>query len=159
MAAINKFYERTLDQETPQIGVYAKADIPRAMLTRQFVFVLSIAVLPDLVKDNFDNHQMDENSETYWYNYEDVVGEIRWEFNLFLTSANILFFSNAWRNLRLFFQYNNYKVKFLASRFHGNFNFNSRKTPISLSNFCSLITPTLRISNSMNMAIMLQVLM
>ena len=121
MAAMNQFYERTLGQETPQIGVYAKADIPRAMLTRQFVFVLSISVLPDLEKDDFDNYQMDEESDTYWYNYEDIVGEIRWEFILFLTSSNILFFSNAWRNLILFFKYNNYKVKFQASRFHGNF--------------------------------------
>ena len=92
MAAINKFYEQTLDQETPQIGVYAKADIPRAMLTRQFVFVLSIAVLPDLEKDDFDNYQMGEENDTHWYNKEDIVGEIRWEFNLFLTSSNILVF-------------------------------------------------------------------
>ena len=77
MAAINKFYERTLYQDTPQIGVYAKADIPRAMLTRPLVFVLSIAVLPDLEKDDFDNYEMNEESDTYWYNKEDVVGEIR----------------------------------------------------------------------------------
>merc|ERR550532_2725609 len=93
VAAINKFYERTINQDTPQIGVYAKADIPRAMLTRQLVFVLSIAVLPDLEKDDFENYQMGEESDTHWYNNIDIVGEI----------------SKAWRNLRLFFQYNNYK--------------------------------------------------
>ena len=74
---MNKFYERTLDQDTPQIGVYAMADIPRAMLTRQFVFVLSIKVLPDLEKDDFDNFQSGNDSGTHWYNIEDVVGEIR----------------------------------------------------------------------------------
>ena len=77
VAAINKFYERTLDQDTPQIGVYAKADIPRAMLTRQFVFVLSIAVLPDLEMDDFDNFKLGKNIGTHWYNIEDTVGKIR----------------------------------------------------------------------------------
>ena len=83
VAAINKFYERTINQDTPQIGVYAKADIPRAMLTRQLVFVLSIAVLPDLEKDDFENYQMGEESDTHWYNNIDIVGEIRFEIFFF----------------------------------------------------------------------------
>ena len=37
IGAINKFYEKTVGKETPQIGVYSKADIPRAMLSREFV--------------------------------------------------------------------------------------------------------------------------
>ena len=113
MAAINKFYERTINRDTPQIGVYAKADIPRAMLTRKLVFVLSVAVLPDLEKDDFYNYQMDEESETHWYNDVDIVGEIRLDLKKIAFIVELLF-SNAWRNLRLFFQYNNYKVMILA---------------------------------------------
>ena len=83
---MNKFYERTLDQDTPQIGVYAMADIPRAMLTRQFVFVLSIAVLPDLETDDFDNFQQSSND---WYNEDNVVGQIRSEEELLTRSLDL----------------------------------------------------------------------
>ena len=41
---------------------------------------LSIKVLPDLEKDDFDNYQSGNDSGTHWYNIEDVVGEIRWKF-------------------------------------------------------------------------------
>ena len=61
---------------TPQIGDYSKADIVVAMLNRQFVFVLSVAVLPDLNEDKFSNFNMD-NRTNYWYNNEIVVGDIR----------------------------------------------------------------------------------
>ena len=53
---MNIFYERTLYQDQPQVAVYSKADIPRAMLTEPYVFVLYIGVLPDLVQDNFENY-------------------------------------------------------------------------------------------------------
>ena len=76
IGAINKFFERTLDQDTPQIGVYTKADIPRAILSRELVFVLSVAVLPDLVEDDYLNFKMDQR-KNYWYNNQDIVGEIR----------------------------------------------------------------------------------
>ena len=56
VSAMNIFYERTLYQDQPQVAVYSKADIPRAMLTEPYVFVLYIGVLPDLVQDNFENY-------------------------------------------------------------------------------------------------------
>ena len=76
IGAINQFYEETLGQNTPQIGRYSKADIVRAMLKSQFIFVLSVAVLPDLNEDKFLNFHMDDRTN-YWYNNEAVVGEIR----------------------------------------------------------------------------------
>ena len=76
IGAINKFYEKTVGQDGPQIGVYSKADIPRAILSRQFVFVLSVAVLPDLDNDDIEKYQIG-NRDTYWYNNKSVVGKIR----------------------------------------------------------------------------------
>ena len=76
IGAINNFYEKTLGQNTPQIGVYSNADIVRAMLNSQFIFVLYVAVLPDLNEDKFLNFHMDDRTN-YWYNNRSVVGEIR----------------------------------------------------------------------------------
>merc|ERR1712183_463928 len=92
IGAINKFYERTLDRETPQIGVYTKADIPRAILSRELVFVLSVAVLPNLEEDDYLKFDKSKTNN-YWYNNQDIVGKI----------------SDAWKRLRDFFDYNNYK--------------------------------------------------
>ena len=76
VGAINKFYERTQYQDTPQIGVYSNADIPRAVLSREFVFVLSVSVLPDLNEDTFSKFHMDDRTD-YWYNNITTVGEMR----------------------------------------------------------------------------------
>ena len=46
------------------------------MLESQFIFVLSVAVLPDLNEDKYLNFNMDDRTN-YWYNNEIVVGEIR----------------------------------------------------------------------------------
>ena len=76
IGAINQFYKKTIGQNTPQIGDYSNANIVQAMLERQFVFVLFVAVLPDLNEDKFSNFHMD-NRTNYWYNNEGVVGKIR----------------------------------------------------------------------------------
>ena len=76
IGAINKFYEKTVGKETPQIGVYSEADIPRAMLSREFVFVLSVKVLPNLVEDEYEKFTIEKRTN-YWYNNMNVVGEIR----------------------------------------------------------------------------------
>ena len=55
VAAMNVFYDHTLNKNVPQIGDYCKASIPAAMLTKPFVFVLSVGILPDLIKDNYEN--------------------------------------------------------------------------------------------------------
>ena len=76
IGAINNFYKKTLRINTPQIGVYSNADIVVAMLNSQFIFVLSVAVLPDLNEDKYLNFHMDDRTN-YWYNNEKVVGKIR----------------------------------------------------------------------------------
>ena len=53
---MNIFYEKTLYQDEPQVAVYSQADIPRAMLTETYVFVLYIGVLPNLTTDNYTNY-------------------------------------------------------------------------------------------------------
>ena len=62
VAAMNIFYEKTLNQDQPQVASYAEADIPRAMLTEPFVFVLFIGVLPDLKRDNYSNYHVDDQN-------------------------------------------------------------------------------------------------
>ena len=47
--------------------MYSDGDIPRAMLKEKYVFVLSIAVQPDLTEDSFANYDID-NRFRYWYN-------------------------------------------------------------------------------------------
>ena len=76
IGAINKFYEKTLNKDTPQIGVYTKADIPRAILSRELVFVLTVKVLPNLVEDDYLKFEMSKR-KNYWYNNQDIVGKIR----------------------------------------------------------------------------------
>ena len=75
ISVINTFYHKTLNKDKPQVGVYTKGDIPNAILTEQFVFVLYVRVLPNLVKDNFENYDPSVNEQ--WYNKETVVGDIR----------------------------------------------------------------------------------
>ena len=73
---INTFYLQTLNKNTPQLGRFITADIPKAILTEQFVFVLLVNILPDLELDNFDNYD-NNHSKKQWYNNLDIVGEIR----------------------------------------------------------------------------------
>ena len=76
ISVINTFYLQTLNKNTPQLGRFITADIPKAILTEQFVFVLLVNILPDLELDNFDNYDAN-NSDQQWYNNLDIVGEIR----------------------------------------------------------------------------------
>ena len=73
---INTFYLQTLNKNTPQLGRFITADIPKAILTEQFVFVLLVNILPDLELDNFDNYDNNQ-SQKQWYNNLNIVGEIR----------------------------------------------------------------------------------
>merc|ERR1719308_714512 len=109
VAAMNVFYDHSLNKDEPQIREYAKASIPAAMLTKPFVFVLSIGILPDLIADNYESFNPEEQAsidrvDNYWYNREEVVGKI----------------SDALNSLKRFFDYNNYKrnsnffIKFVA---------------------------------------------
>ena len=68
------FYQETLQRNGPQVGIYESGDIPNAILTEKYVFILTVGVLPDLEKDSYDN----ADGETYkWYNDEYKVGNIR----------------------------------------------------------------------------------
>ena len=53
-----------------------KADIPRAMLTKPYVFIIEIFVLPNKDQDRFKFYIPGEKN-TNWYNDENIVGCIR----------------------------------------------------------------------------------
>ena len=57
------------------MGQYESGDIPNAILTEKYVFLLTVGVLPDTKKDSFEN--FDENNQN-WYNDKSRLGEIRW---------------------------------------------------------------------------------
>ena len=54
------------------------ADIAKAILSRRFVFVLKINILPDIDEDSFDKFD-EENVDinSFWYNNISTVGQIR----------------------------------------------------------------------------------
>ena len=61
---------------------YTRGDIPRAILKEKFVFILEVAVLPDLKEDSYletrKRFMNDANYlESIWYNDEEIVGTIR----------------------------------------------------------------------------------
>ena len=68
------FYQETLQRNGPQVGIYESGDIPNAILTEEYVFILTVGVLPDLEKDSYDNFD-DQNYQ--WYNDEYKVGIMR----------------------------------------------------------------------------------
>ena len=45
------------------------------MLVEKYVFVLSIAVLPHLIHDNFTSYKKEKKEQ--WYNNDSTVGKIR----------------------------------------------------------------------------------
>ena len=55
------------------------ADISKAMLSRRFVFVLTIRILPNTEEDMFEKfNEYDESSrESNWFNKKLTVGKIR----------------------------------------------------------------------------------
>ena len=76
ISVVNTFYLQTLNKNTPQLGRFVSADIPKAILTEEFVFILFVNILPDLEIDNFDNYNPN-HSDKKWFNNLSIVGEIR----------------------------------------------------------------------------------
>ena len=72
---INLFYQDTLQRYGPQVGIYESGDIPNAILTEKYVFILTVGVLPDLEKDSYDSF---DGQNSQWYNDENKVGNMRW---------------------------------------------------------------------------------
>ena len=57
--------------------VYTRGDIPRAILKEEFVIVLEVNVLPDQVKDNYENYIVNKKERSQWFDDETVVGKMR----------------------------------------------------------------------------------
>merc|ERR1719244_2558569 len=96
--AINIFYDETLYQHEPQIADYSKADIPRAIITRPVLFLLTLYVLPNVDSEKFASYGNNSGdlSRCMWYNNKTKVGEI----------------GELWRDYLNFFDDNNYKAGF-----------------------------------------------
>ena len=81
VSTINQYFIKSQGINGPKIGVFSNADISKAMLQNQYVFVLFIKVLPDTVADSYDN--FDENNEekirSSWYNDKNILGQIRYD--------------------------------------------------------------------------------
>ena len=75
--AINIFYDKTIGTDEPQVSVYRSADIPKAMLREQIVFVIEISVLPNRVYDTFQYFNNERYNDKFWYNDNEYVGNIR----------------------------------------------------------------------------------
>ena len=79
VSVINTFYKQTSRKKRFLLSKYSNADISKAMLSKRFVFVLFINILPDVDKDNFEN--FNEKDYNYinqkWYNDIETVGKIR----------------------------------------------------------------------------------
>ena len=103
------FYQETLQRNGPQVGIYESGDIPNAILTEKYVFILTVGVLPDLEKDSYEN----ADGETYkWYNDEYKVGNIRFYlfFCPFYFPIFSFYFSESWRWMKDFFYLNKFRV-------------------------------------------------
>ena len=77
-AVINTFYIKTLNENEPQIAEFAKADILQAMLSKRFVFVLNINILPYVQEESFENFD-EKDTESFnrnWYHDNTKVGDI-----------------------------------------------------------------------------------
>ena len=76
VAAIEIFYDKTINIDVPQVAEYSKADIPRAILTQPFVFIYDIKILPNLPFDSFENYYLNIENPN-WYNDITTTGLIR----------------------------------------------------------------------------------
>lgn len=83
VSVMNSFYEESLHKDEPQVSVYISADIPRAILTEHFVFILYLSILPNIQVENYSNYSVGDLSQ--WYNDIKVVGKIRYKYlNMYL---------------------------------------------------------------------------
>ena len=85
IAAINVFYDQTINKDRPQVAEYVEADIPKAILTQQYVFIYEIDILPDEKWDSFDFFYTGVKYGN-WYDNITATGIIRFEKNLYLPS-------------------------------------------------------------------------
>ena len=83
VSVMNSFYEESLQKDEPQVSTYLSADIPKAILTEQFVFILYLSILPNIQVENYSNYSVGDLSQ--WYNDIKVVGKIRYKYlNMYL---------------------------------------------------------------------------
>jgi hypothetical protein len=100
VTAINIFYSLTILQDEPQIAVFSKAHIPRALVSHQRLYVLTLNVLPNVMAEKFTSwkHKSQKEREDFdtWYNDPQRAGPI----------------GLIWRDFRAFFQLNKHEVEY-----------------------------------------------
>ena len=71
-------YENTLYQDGPQVAAYKNADIPRAVMTEENVFICLLNILPNK-QDEFEMFNASNiGDETKWYNNDEAAGKVRY---------------------------------------------------------------------------------
>ena len=76
--ALNILYENTLYQDGPQVAAYKNADIPRAVMTEEHVFICLLNILPNK-QDEFEMFNSSNiGDETKWYNNDEAAGKVRY---------------------------------------------------------------------------------
>ena len=58
IAAIEIFYDKSMNKDKPQVAEYQQADIPRAILTQPYVFIYEINILPNKTLDRFKHYYL-----------------------------------------------------------------------------------------------------
>ena len=77
--AINIFYTETIDKPAPQISQFKEAEIAEALLTKKFVFILTLNIIPNKTEELFptEDCQNDEKSKLpSWYDDRTITGDI-----------------------------------------------------------------------------------
>ena len=90
IAVINTFYFETINKDVPQVSRYTHGDVPNAILTKQYVIVCQVSVLPDFSTDSYENWL--HSDYIPWYNNFTAVGDIRFV-RISKTKQSIISFS------------------------------------------------------------------
>ena len=71
-------YEKTLYRDEPQVAAYKDADITRAIMTLDHVFICLLNILPNK-EDKFATFNSSKSGdENVWYNSIEAVGKVRY---------------------------------------------------------------------------------
>jgi len=74
--ALNIFYGETVNKVAPKMAQYQNADVPAALLTKKYVFVLSLHILPNIEDEKFDCSSDNGETSLSWYDDPKDAGQI-----------------------------------------------------------------------------------
>ena len=79
ISVINTFFLRSNGIDFPKITRYSDAEISSNMMSKTYVFVLYLRILPNYTKDGLSNFNNNDLSiKNNWYNNITIIGNIRY---------------------------------------------------------------------------------